>query len=255
MINLENLDKLVIDDYIKDALIGFYQNLFYQNKTEFKFDPDKSVSRINICDQFSVDDLTPDFKPTIYIRRHPFSFVNTSIDQMFSRNLMTGSTGYSDLIAGSVEVVCVSSVELEACRLASIIFMVTNAFKSEICSKTGMFRVDVKALGEAQPLAAGATMKLVEVPVTLQLMFQSSWVCNPDLSRAAVLREVVPARSTNVVTGEKLTGIADNGCGNGSGVCTDESSHSLCIPLTAESPTPYPVKVQDKNIGPNCVSN
>ena len=239
MIDLENIDRYLLDDYIKDAFIGFYQNLFFQNSTEFKYSPDPQVTRLNICDQFSSNDLTPEFKPTIYIRRHPFSFMNTSIDQYAGGNIMTGAKAYSDLIGGLVDIVCLSSVELEAQRLASIVFFTTNAFKDEICRMTGLFKVDAKTLGEAQPLDAKSTIRIVEVPVSVQIMFQSSWISeNIKKSNDAILNEIVIARSTDV-SGKQLTGKVGEGCSAGiTGVYTDKASSSICIPMTEDSPEP-----------------
>lgn len=239
MIEITSLDKCNLDDYIKDFFIGFYQNLFYINKSEFKYDPDKRVSRINIADQFAVDDLTPEFKPTIYIRRHPFSFVNTSIDQFFGGSLY-GASAYGDLIAGSVEVVCVSSVELEACRLASMVFLLTNQFKNTLCKDTGMYKVDVKTLGEAQPIQVASTMRIVEVPVLVQIMFQYNWKIIPD-ETGPMLSEIVVGRATDVVKGEPLTAVSAKSCdGSETGLdigAADGNRVKICIPMTAADPT------------------
>lgn len=204
MIDFEKLEKFSLDDYIKDTFIGFYQHLFSENKSEFHYDPDKERSRINISDQFSTEDLTPDFKPTIYIRRQPFSYVNTSIDQFLGAQGINGAHSYTDLVAGSIEVVCVSSVELEACRMASLIFLLTNQFRDELVKKANLYKVEVKALGMSQPLEAASTMRVVEVPVLVQLMFPYDWEL-VERQVGPILQGIEIGRSTDPVTGEPIT--------------------------------------------------
>ena len=242
MIDIYNLDKFRIDDFVKDFFIGFYQALFMQNKSEFQYDPDKELTKLNIADQFSVDDLTPEFKPTIYIRRRPFSFMGTSIDQFMGGNLLTGSKLYSDLIAGTLEVVCVSRVGLEASRLAGLVFLLTNEFKNELCKNTGMHQVSVKTLGEEQPTDVRSTMRIVEVPVLIQVVFQYTWAV--EKMNLVPLKEIEIGKSSNPVTGEELVGIPNTGCNGGTGVDvgdvdglgSDDGEVKICIPITSESP-------------------
>ena len=231
MIDLTNLDKFNLDDYVKDTFIGFYQALFSQNKGEFMWDPDKNISKINIADQFSFDNEHPELKPLIYLRRRPLSFMNTSIDQLYRQNLITGATERTDLIAGTVEAVCVSSVELEACRLAGIVFMLTNAFRDELVAKSGLFKVDVKALGEAMPLNASSQIKLVEVPVVIQVMFTVSWLTSQILTDDnPVVSDIIVSREIDLDEyGKKLK---DN-CKNKDGVDGISTGGSMaCVPIT-----------------------
>lgn len=235
MVDLTQLDKFFVDDFVKDIFIGTLQELFYRNKGEFHYDPDDAVSKLNITDQFSTDNLTPEFKPTIYIRRRPLGFMNTSIDQYASGNLMTGVERHTDLISGTVDLVSVSRVGLEACRLGSIVFVLMQEFRSQIRS-LGMFDVTVKSLGEEEPKDIRATMRIVEVPVTLQFMFQYSWMLQRmDLKPLAGI-EV--GRSTDVTTGEPLIGLAGNSCEESEGLGTDGDGQNkkICIPMSSTSP-------------------
>lgn len=195
MIDFSKLEKYDVDSYVKDLFIGFYQHLFHQNKGEFHFDPCGEVSNINISDQFCSDDLTGEFKPSIYIRRRPFNFMGTSIDQLESKNLTTGSTARTDLISGVIEVVSVSRVGLEACRLASMVFLLTNQFKDALLSK-GLFDMSVKTLGEETPLVQNSTQKIVEVPVVIQVVFQYSWVVNALGTEEHKLREIILSKKS-----------------------------------------------------------
>lgn len=237
MVDLENLDKYYIDDYIKDIFIGFYQQLFNQNRGEFFYDiEDKDRSTIDISDHFSIQDLTPEFKPTIYIRRRPFSFMGTSIDQMMSKSLMTGDQRSTDLIAGSIEVVAVAREGLEASRLAGIIFLVTNAFKDQF-RKRGVFDMSVKTIGDEVPKDIRSSMRVVEVPVLIQLSFQYSWMLTS--TTGVPLSGITAGRSTETVSGNKLTGIPATGCNDGTGVDVgdgDDGETKICIPITSESP-------------------
>lgn len=224
MITFNNLNKFYVDDYVKDVFLTFYQLLFSQNESEFKYSPDKQVTKLNIADQFSFDDLTPEVKPTIYIRRHPFSFMNTSIDTFLGAGSAQGSNVYTDLIMGAVDIVCLSQVELEACRLAGIVFMLTNQFRHSLLQGTGLFRVDVKTLGSAQPLSAQSTMRLVEVPVTIQVIFQYSWMVE-NMGKHELLANIDITRSTNLVTGSSLHKEGDDG-----------ELVKVCIPMTGPTP-------------------
>lgn len=230
MVDMSQLDKFNLDDYVKDVFIGFYQELFRQNSSEFKWDPDKNASRIDIADQFSVDDTNPEAKPLIYMRRRPISFMNTSIDQLIRADLGTGSSTHADLLVGTLEAVCVSSVELEACRLAGIVFAMTNAFQHEIAAKSGMFKIDVKALGEATPLSAASTIKLVEVPVVIQVMFSVNWMLsqideNPVTYTGGYVARQVNADDYGVHLKDKCKNPdGTNGFDNGDG--------TVCVPIT-----------------------
>jgi len=238
MIDLANLDKFYLDDFVKDYFIGFYQALFSQNNGEFKYDVDKELTRLNIADQFSEDNLTPEFKPTIYIRRRPLSFLNTSIDQFAGGNLVTGSKTYTDLIGGAVEVVSVSREGLEASRLAGLVFLLTNQFKTEL-RKNGMFDVAVKTVGEEEPKDVRSGFRIVEVPVLIQILFQYSWAVTS--MNSVPLGEIEVARSGDVVTGDSLVGTPNTGCNNEAGVSVDDGSGEdgkvkICIPMTSASP-------------------
>lgn len=238
MIDFNNLDKFSLDDFIKDTFIGFFQSIFYENQSEFRYDPDKEVTRLNISDQFSKDDLTPEFKPTIYIRRHPFSYVNTSIDQFFGAQGLAGTKAYGDLIAGSIEAVCVSSVELEACRLAGLVFLLTNQFKNELCAKAHLYRVEVKTLGEAQPIQVASTMRVVEVPVLIQVMFQYNWNVAERYSKP-ILNGIEIGRATDVVTGEPIyadKSVSDDCSGDQEGVDLETDKDGkvrICVPFSS----------------------
>jgi len=239
MIDIFNLDKFYLDDFIKDLFIGFYQSLFNKNNGEFKYDPDKNVSRLNIADQYSVDDLTPEMKPSIYIRRRPFSYMNLSIDQRGGSDMMTGATAYSDLIAGAIEVVALSRNGLEASRLAGLIFLLTNQFKTEL-RKTGMFKVDVKTLGEEQPIDVRSGFRIVEVPVTIHVMFQYTWAI--QTMGLSAMNEIEVGRSNDLVTGDSILGVPNTGCNDGVGINVDggdsgdDGEVKICIPLTSASP-------------------
>lgn len=230
MVDMSQLDKFNLDDYVKDVFIGFYQELFRQNSTEFRWDPDKSVSRIDIADQFSADDANPESRPVIYLRRRPISFMNTSIDQLIRADLQTGTSTHTDLLVGTLEAVCVSSVELEACRLAGIVFAMTNAFQHEIAARSGMFKIDVKALGEATPLSASTTVKLVEVPVVIQVMFSVNWMLSqidddPVKYNGSIIARQVNAEEYGIHLKDK--------CKNPDGTSGfDNGDGTVCVPIT-----------------------
>jgi hypothetical protein len=238
MIDLTKLDKFYIDDFVKDIFIGMLQQLFSQNPGEFHYDDDAALTRIELKDQFSTDNLTPDFKPTIYIRRRPLGFMNTSIDQFAGQNYNTSKKFYTDMISGVAELVCVSREGLEACRLGSIVFLLINEFVGEF-RKLGMFDVSVKSLGEEEPKDVRSTFRVVEVPITVQYIFQYSWMV--QTMGLTALKEIELGRSTNVATGARITGVPKTPCG-GEGVAdnppqVDENGNiGICIPMTERSP-------------------
>jgi hypothetical protein len=274
MIDLKRLDKFYIDDFVKDIFIGFLQQLFNQNPGEFHYDADETVSKIAINDQFSYDNLTPEFKPTIYIRRRPFGFMNTSIDQLLGRSYMTSRSLYTDMITGVVELVCVSREGLEACRLASIVFLLINEFVSDF-RRMGMHDVAVKSLGEEEPKDVRSTFRVVEVPVVIQTVFQYTWMM--ETMNLVPLGAVDIGRGSDPITGKQYTGaiagqtlggltsgtggakrtdcagnvidgagntgvtIGNNGCdGKGFTDCpdciNDDGSVTICLPFSDESP-------------------
>lgn len=225
MIDLSKLDKFYVDDFVKDIFIGFMQQLLYQNPGEFHYDPDEEVSNIRICDQFSTDTLTPDFKPTIYIRRRPMGFLNTSIDQFVSGNRMKGTSVHSDLISGVAELVAVSRVGLEACRLGGLIFILITEFRSEL-RKLGMHDVAVKSLGEEEPKDLRSDMRIVEVPVAVQYTFQYTWM--KSIMNATVMNAIDFGRSTGLASGAPLVKYNPNaGMKTGDGLTLDENGNVI----------------------------
>ena len=256
MINLEHLDKFYLDDFVKDIFIGMLQQIFYQNPNEFHWDPDESLTKLNITDQFNTDNLTPDFKPTIYIRRRPLGFLNTSIDQFLGGSYNTSKKYYTDLISGIVELVSVSREGLEAGRLAGLTFLLINEFVGEF-RKMGMHDVSVKALGEEEPKDVKTTMRVVEVPVTVQYIFQYTWAV--QTMGLMPLREVEIGRTTEATTGAQLKGKPSTVCSPTGAVaigcaaceaaatmeiCTpcipDPNNVNICIPMTADTPLQVP---------------
>lgn len=196
MINLKELDKYCLDDFVKDIFIGFLQTLFFENPGEFHYDPEEGKSKLIITDRFSYNNLEPDFKPIIYTRRRPMGFMNTSIDQMQSMNLNTGSKTYTDLITGTMELVCVSRVDLEASRLGGIVFLLVQEFKDKFRG-LGMHDVAVKALGEVEIKKARSIEEIVEVPVTVQYTFQYSWMTG--IMNSTLLKDVVIANKGSLI--------------------------------------------------------
>jgi len=259
MIDLQNLDKFYLDDFVKDIFIGFLQKLFNENLGEFHYDDDASVTKLNICDQFNLDNGSIDFKPIIYVRRRPLGFMNTTIDQLMSSNLMTGSSTRSDLITGMLEIVCVSREGLEACRLGGLVFLLVHQFRN-MFRRMGMHDVAVKSLGEEEPKDIRSTMRVVEVPVAIQYAFQYSWAVDYMASRSTsskdvdgfvspndtmtegskLLSDVGTGISTDPITGGGLVGAPSSACNQGDGLETDtdcptcagsDNSH-ICVPLS-----------------------
>jgi hypothetical protein len=250
MVDLTQLNKFFIDDFVKDIFIGTLQQLFMQNPGEFHYDPDDQLTRLSITDQFSTDNLTPEFKPTIYIRRRPLGFMNTSIDSLVTGNLATGARGYADLVSGIVELVAVSRVGLEACRLGGLVFVLINEFKQEIRS-LGMHDVSVKSLGEEEIKDVRSIFRIVEVPVTIQYAFAYSWMktvmeasdakpfngisfgtSSSSGSSSRPFNDIGFGRSTDPVTGELLNIAAPPDCGS---PCS-KSGGTTCTPLSEPTP-------------------
>jgi hypothetical protein len=242
MIDLKNLNKFYVDDFVKDIFIGTLQEIFYKTPSEFHWDPIEERSRLIITDQFSTDNLTPEVKPTIYIRRRPLGFLHTSIDKFMGGNLMTGTSMYSDLLSGIVELVAVCREGLEACRLAGLVFILLTEFRAEMRA-LGMHEVSVKSLGEEEPKDVRSTFRIVEVPVTVQYTFGYSWMT--QVMDGSVLREMSIGRTTDPVTGEILTkddmsastnSITDGSCAPSDidlGTCPACGGKSrVCVPLT-----------------------
>lgn len=252
MIDLQNLDKFYLDDFVKDIFIGFLQKLFNENLGEFHYDYNQEVSKVSIADQFNLDNDALDFKPSIYLRRRPMGFANTSIDQLLSKNVQTATSTRSDLITGTIEIVCVSREGLEASRLAGLVFLLVHQFR-HMFRKFGMHDVSVKLLGEEEPKDIRTTMRVVEVPVTIQYAFQYTWAVTQMAAQASdssiegsessigakTLNGIGIGISTDPITGKKITGVGKDGCGNGDGVsmedcptCASSDESHICVPIS-----------------------
>jgi len=225
MIDLATAQRYIITSFIKDIYLIILRELFSQNEGPFKFNDDPEITRLHISDRLEIPKEVQSFKPVIYLTRGRMGYSNLSIDNLASMNMNTGAETHSDLIRGSMIINCASEEGLEAEHLASLVFVLLQAFKQKFLD----FRMHYFSVGEIleeRPVMASVDTKLVEVAVTTSFSFSYSWAIS--IMNSTQLRDINMSRS-HESDGSDACGSEVNACGEPAGI---DGSGSDCGPFT-----------------------
>lgn len=156
----------------KDTLILSLKS-FFSTHCEYKWSPNQEDSLLSITDAFPLEKDKKGKYPAIVVKRHEFGWRNGHLNQNAYNNMQDEESGI-DLLRGSFSCLCVSSVGLEAERLAEIVFLFFTRYRKVISCK-GLFDIQNPTLGSEQIQQFGSDTDIVVVPVRLQVQVEDSW--------------------------------------------------------------------------------
>ncbi len=170
----------------KDILLRYLQDLFYQapaGQDCFHLEPgdtdygiDEKESELIVTDQATVNTDTLEKRPAIILSRGPFAYGNISVGNLQGLTFTTGQKKQTDLVTGSFVLNCISSVGIEAERLANIVARGLRAHRV-LLQKAGFFNIGdrVQVGQETSPnslVSGGSAEDFVNVPVILPVAYQ-----------------------------------------------------------------------------------
>lgn len=156
----------------KDVIILSLKS-FFAGHSEFTWSSNSGEAKLSISDAFPVDKDKKESYPAIIVQRHDFSWRNRHLNQTVYNNLQDQQSGL-DLIKGTFTCLCVSTLGLEAERLAEDVFLFFTRFRNVISAK-GLFDIKDLTIGTEAVQKAGADTDLVIVPVRLGVSAEDSW--------------------------------------------------------------------------------
>jgi len=162
--------------YVKKLFLTFLQGWFSQyNRIDNRFywTNDFKTTKIVIVDKSSYDTTRTEPRPSIVISRGMLGFSFATMDQMLSRDLVTGDTTYADLVPASVTINCISKNGVEAEELASIVMNALTLFKRELRAE-GLHQVNRLSIGQEVTLRKDVSDLYVVVPIQIDFIMQTT---------------------------------------------------------------------------------
>lgn len=150
---------------IKHVFLSFAQSLFAAHP-ELTWSLDPSTSKIIISDSYSVEQETVENLPAIVLTRGSFAFTKATIDQRYSKDLVTRNTEYADLMQGSVTYNIFAKNGLFAERIADYLHSHLITFKSQF-RKNGISNIKRIVLGNENLVKTRNEIELVSIPISI----------------------------------------------------------------------------------------
>ncbi len=167
-------------------------------KGAYRWDVDEKNSDITISDQATINKEVVEKRPAILVSRGPAAFANISLDQ-FAGPLMvkdasgkttftpnddpgSGAKRHTDLMSSVMTYNCLSSVGIEAQRIAWIAMYATRVLKKYLLG-AGLHRVgeELQVGSESPPgtIVSGDGNEIILVAVQVPFYFQDTWTTSP----------------------------------------------------------------------------
>ena len=133
----------------------------------------------------------------IILSRGPYAYGNVAMDQLLSLKFSTGEREHTDLITGSIAINCLSTVGLEAERLAQYVARSIRVYRRNL-QRAGFFYIGhLIQVGQESPpgsLVSGPSKEdWVNVQVTLPVYYQDYWKVSQNADLLAKIRLKVQA--------------------------------------------------------------
>jgi hypothetical protein len=178
--------------FIKRTAIEFLQILFStRDKDSFKYDPDDTVSDIQIQDAYSADLKSMSSQPSIIAMRGPVSWMGQGLggNSIQSRQMHTGDHMFNDMLMGSLTFNCMARTDAE-CEIIAEIVMKSFRFFRPMLQKYGFFSIKGVTMGNTSLIDAfGIEAKLFACPVMVSVSVQEQYSVTDVAPRE--LREIV----------------------------------------------------------------
>jgi hypothetical protein len=170
--------------FIRRTALEFLQILFkLRGEGSYHYDPDDTKTEIQIGDVHAVDLEAIAKRPAIIAVRGPLSWQPTSIGSTEHRDVPTGRHTFSELLAGSIAISCISREGVEAEQIAHLVFNSFKFFRPAL-TKYGLFSIKSLSMGgELLVEAESADDRTTIVPVYLSATVQDRWTLENTTAR------------------------------------------------------------------------
>lgn len=162
-------------DIVVDGLLNFLRN-FFSTFPYFTWSEDDRQTGIQITDFDSFNLDAVDKTPRIAVELVESHWENLMVNDMQAKDLVRATETVSDMVKSSVTLHCVSTVSVEAKRLADIVFDAIRLFRAEIRQETNFFNVDSLHRGREQRVVTAAQPVRRVVPVEVTVSIQRTMV-------------------------------------------------------------------------------
>jgi len=182
--------------FLKRTALEFLQAIFSQRE-DYKYDPDDTITRIQITDSHAVDLSSVNVRPAIVALRGPLSWMNLGLGggAVSFRDMKTGSYEFSDIITGSLSLSIISREGIEAEQIAHLVFNSFKYFRTEL-QKYGYFTIQNLSMGGESLIEQEGTDDVTYVvPISMTASVVDSARLSDTVAR--VLKKVVIETLTN----------------------------------------------------------
>lgn len=168
--------------FMENSMLEFLQNLFgrFPRDTNAYHYEEGELSEILIVGRDTDNLPEVDTRPKIVVSRGPVSWENRGIGNLVgSKNLSMAKRTYTDVMNGTVGVSCFSREDLEADRLANIVFDSVKMFQ-HVLKKFGYLEIKSAQVGQRAMVKSDARPELFVVPVLIQAQMTRNWTARFD---------------------------------------------------------------------------
>lgn len=182
--------------FLKRTGLEFLQAIF-SSRSDYKYDPDDSVTGIQIADSHAVDLSSLNVRPAIVAVRGPMSWRNLGLGggAVESRNMRTGSYTFKDLLTGSLSFNVLSREGIEAEQIAHVVFNSFKFFRPEL-QRYGFFSIEALSMGgETLIEQEGTNDETHAVSISMTATVEDRWRLSDQVART--IKKIVIETLTN----------------------------------------------------------
>jgi len=166
---------------ISEGILSYLQFAFGNPEIippQYRWDEDDRASRIRICAPFVIDNEKPMSAPYIVVERTAFTFANSILDNLKSKDPITGvETQRVDWMNGGVNITFGSGAATEASNLANIVAILLQSNRHEICATLRFVRsLQYVGIGPEIPIVKYAEVHRWETTLQLAVSLQFGWI-------------------------------------------------------------------------------
>ena len=172
---------------VKYIFLAFLQGFFADHPRYTWVLGNPALSDILILDKYSYNIKTAGKKPAIILSRGPMRWLNTSIGQRDTVDIISGAESYNDLLEGSISLNCISKEGMEAEELASIVFNIITAYKNKLCG-AGLHKIGHISISEEQAIKIDAEPNVSAITVSVQYTKQATVRVAPKFYNMSVIK-------------------------------------------------------------------
>ena len=167
-----------ITDFAKDTFILFLRE-FFSSHDIWTYSEDETETKIQVCDDFTLNLETSNFRPAVCIQRRNINFTNLTLGQRRDLSFKTGKKSYTDLMTCDIIIQCISREGLEAERIGLTVFNAIHMTRDALKKDYNIFKLDSMDLGAETPLKTDSDTDYIMVPIGVRFLKNVSWSIEP----------------------------------------------------------------------------